>query len=668
MREKTPLKSYAQWGICNMSQAQMNSQENNDIDMALLKIVVVGHVDDGKSTLIGRLLHETGSLAEGKYEEIKEISLKRHMPMEWSFVLDAFQVERDQAITIDTTQIILNTPTRKVVVIDAPGHIEFLKNMISGAADADAAILLIDGSRGIQQQTRRHAYLLNLLGIQQVVVLINKMDLIEFSSSVFEKLSSEISNYFKEIHLKPQAIIPISARYGDMLITSSENMAWYKGPTVLEAINSFAYYNLIEGCPLRFPVQDIYKFDERRIIVGRIESGVIRIGDELRFSPSNQTAKVHSIEHWHDQQKLEATAGESIGITLDTPVFIERGEIISHFENPPILSNQFYATLFWLGNQPLKQGSHYKLKIATRESRITVQTLEYEINTDTLERKTTTTLNKNQCGKVLLRTRELLPLDEYHHLRQTGRFVLVDNHEIIAGGMISMKELPNQRDILNNTLNLTTVQHHITTKQREEQFGHKGGVLWFTGLSGSGKSTLAMKLEHLLFSKGYQVYVLDGDNIRSRMNSTLGFSPKDRKENIRRTGEIATLFADAGFICITALISPYEAERNNIRQMMLPGTFHEVYIKADLQSCILRDPKGLYKKAQAGEISEFTGISAPYETPINADLIIDTVDLKIEECISKITEYIKENFSLTRNKYKDSNFLSEFQHTSELTE
>jgi bifunctional enzyme CysN/CysC len=647
-----------------MSDHPMDKQA--DIEHSPLKLVVVGHVDDGKSTLIGRLLYETGSFPEGKFEEIKEVSLKRNMPIEWSFVLDAFQVERDQAITIDTTQILLNTSKRNIVIIDAPGHIEFLKSMISGTADADAAFLLIDGSQGIQQQTRRHAYLLNFLGIQQIVVIINKMDLMDFSESVFHELSVEIHQYFRELGTTPKFIIPVSAKQGDMLIAHSKKMSWYEGPTILEAFDALAYPELVEEQPLRFPIQDVYKFDERRILVGRLESGSLKVGDELLISSSHQTARVQSIENWNGPEKQQAKAGESIGITLNKKLFVERGDILSHLEKSPILTNLFYAKLFWVGDQSLEEGKSYKLKLYTRETRCIVQAIQYRANTDTLEKSKANKLQKNECGEVMLQVRDLLSLDEYHHLQKTGRFVLIEDCEIVAGGMIGMKELPNQRDNLQNILNLTTVQHHITTKRREEHNGHRGGVLWFTGLPGSGKSTLAMKLEQLLFSKGYQVYVLDGDNMRSRINSSLGFSPPDRAENIRRTGEVSALFADAGFICITALISPYQTERDKIRQMLPQGSFHEVYIKADLESCILRDPKGLYKKAKRGEILDFTGISAPYEAPIEADLTIDTVNLSIEECLRKIEEYVKEKFSLSYNQLKEFNLSHEIETLPEV--
>ena len=619
-----------------------------------LKIVVVGHVDDGKSTLIGRLLYETNSFLDGKLEELETISKKRNMPMEWSFLLDAFQAERDQAITIDTTQILLNLQERNILIIDAPGHIEFLKNMVSGAADADAAFLLVDATRGIQQQTRRHAYFLNFLGIQQVVVIINKMDLIDFSESRFKQVSSELTSHLKELGMTPQALIPVSARHGNNLVTHSKEMEWYNGPTVIEAIKSFSTYGVSISDPLRIPVQDVYKFDERRIIAGRIESGTLKVGDEILFSPSHQIAKVLSIESWNTPTLLEVNTGSSVGITLDRQLFTERGDVISHVNNPPTLTSLFKSTLFWLGHHPFEEGKTYKMKLSTKETLVTVKVIESQIDTDLLQKNKASYLEKGQCGEVVLQARDLVSLDNYQTLRHTGRFVLVDGEEIVAGGMVSTKDyLGQSQEDIRKTLNLTAVAHHVTSTERQYLYGHKGGVLWFTGLSGAGKSTLAMKMEHLLFQKGYQVYVLDGDNIRSGLNSNLGFSPEDRTENIRRIGEVATLFADAGFICISAFISPYQIDRENVRKIVPEGHFHEIYIKANLQTCEIRDPKELYKKAREGKISSFTGISAPYEKPVQPDLVIDTENLDIDQCVTQLLFYVKQHFSLHLDSHAD---------------
>jgi bifunctional enzyme CysN/CysC len=612
-----------------------------------LKIVIVGHVDHGKSTLIGRLLHDTGSLPPGKVEELEAVSARRGMAIEWSFVLDAFQAERDQAVTIDTTQIWFRTPRRDYVIIDAPGHREFLKNMVSGAASADAAIMVVDAAEGVRETSRRHAYLLHLLGIRQVLVAVNKMDLVDFDERRFAKVAQDINQYFDEIGITPMTVIPVSARDGDNIAVPSERTAWYEGPRLLEALDWFHGVTLPADQPLRFPIQDVYKFDERRILAGRVESGVLRVGDRLLFSPSNKIARVRSIEAWNvDPPPVEAHVGESIGVTLDEQLFIERGEIASHEDHPPQLTTVFRATLFWLGRAPLEEGKRYKLKLATQESTVTAQSIERIVDTDTLAGHSGDRVERNAVAEVVLRSRGVMALDEHRSLARCGRCVLVDDCDTVAGGVVSMEGYPDQRRALQvKATNVSAVEHRVAAASRAERNGHRGGVLWFTGLSGAGKSTLAMEVEQRLFRTGYHVYVLDGDNVRRGLNANLGFSPGDRAENIRRVGEMAALFADAGVLCITAFISPYRADRDRARQSA-EGAFHEIHIEADLDTCERRDPKGLYKRARAGEILEFTGVSAPYEPPTGAELIVNTASHSIEDCVSQILVYVENAFAL----------------------
>lgn len=619
---------------------------NQNQDSAPFKIVTVGHVDDGKSTLIGRLLHETGSFPEGKMEEIKNMSEKRGMGLEWSFALDSFQAERDQAITLDTTRIHLKTKFGPIILIDTPGHIEFLKNMVSGAADANAALLLVDAHEGVREQTRRHSFLLHFLGIRQIAVLINKMDLVGYSEKVFLKIRKEVSLYLKELKLKPIFIIPISARFGDNIVTKSKNMAWYNNQTVLQAIGEFKRSDRSIADSLRFPIQDVYKFDEKRILSGRIEYGSLKVGDNLIFSPSNKTACVKSIETWNSPSSIIPKAGASIGITLDKQIFVERGEIASHQKDLPHISNVFSLTTFWLGNKKLQVGKQYKLRLSTQEALVTIQDIENQIDIDTLEKHVADDLEKNTCGTIVIRSNKLLAIDDYNKFPKTGRCVLIEDQTIVGAGMVNPLTYPDQRKFfMQEDKNITQVKHQIDQKFREEKNGHSGGVLWFTGLSGSGKSTLAMNLEKYLFNKGYQVYVLDGDNIRGGLNSDLYFSPDDRSENIRRVAEVAKLFSDAGFICITAFISPYESDRAYARNIV-KDRFHEVYIKCDLKTCENRDVKGLYKKAKSGIIEDFTGISAPYEEPKNPDITIETSQLNIEECLEKLARHIGEKFPI----------------------
>ncbi|MFZ1427531.1 MAG: adenylyl-sulfate kinase [Geminicoccaceae bacterium] len=607
-----------------------------------LKIVIVGHVDHGKSTLVGRLIYETGSLPDGKLDAIKAMSEKRGMPFEWAFLMDAIQAERDQGITIDTTQIWFHTKQRPYVIIDAPGHKEFLKNMVTGAASSEAALLLIDAHEGVQEQSRRHGYLLHLLGVKQVAVLVNKMDLVGYSADRFGQVAEEYRTYLRGLGVQPTCIIPISAREGDNMVEHSPTMPWYQGPTVLQALDAFHYTELPTQRPLRMPVQDVYKFDQRRIIAGRIESGTLRVGDEVIFSPSNKGAKIKSIEAWHVPDAPEmAQAGQSIGVTLTEQIFVERGEVMSHLEHAPIESNVFKARLFWLGTKPLMVGNTYKLKLGPLEAPVTVEAIERVIDTSDLSSKGAERLERNGAGEVVLRTKRMLALDEHLQNPITGRFVLVEDYMPMGGGIISMDGYPDQRELITvRSTNITAVGHAVTRDARSARNGHKGAVLWFTGLSGAGKSTLALALERELFAKGFQVYVLDGDNIRGGLNANLGFSPEDRAENIRRVGEVASLFADAGFIVISSFISPYRSDRERAREAV-KDAFHEVYVKASLAACEDRDPKGLYKRARTGEIADFTGISSPYEAPEHPDLLVPTDELPIEECLAVLIRYVE---------------------------
>ena len=619
-----------------------------------LKLVVVGHVDHGKSTLIGRLMHETNSLPDGKADTVIAMSERRGMPVEWAFVLDALQAERDQGITIDTTQIFFNSDKRNYVIIDAPGHKEFLKNMVSGAALADAAVLVIDAKDGMQEQSRRHGYILHLLGVRQVAVVINKMDLADYRAERFQELSTKIRGYLIELGLEASAIIPVSAREGQGLISTADRMPWYRGPSLVEALDNFTPPVLPTDRPLRFPVQDVYKFDERRIIVGRIESGRLQTGDIILVSPSNKTVTVKSMETWNTKAPvLTASAGQSVAITVSEQLFIERGQMISHKTNAPVETNVFRARIFWLGNTPLEVGNRYKLKLATNEQMVEVQSIDVVIDVENLTKGTGDRLERNAIGEVTLRTRATVALDEFSNNLKTGRIVLVDGYDTVGGGTIFMEGYPDQRSRTDvRSTNITAVEHRVTPELRARANGHEGGILWLTGLSGAGKSTIAIELEHQLFTKGYQVYVLDGDNIRFGLSSDLGFAPEDRGENIRRVGEVAKLFASAGLLVITAFISPYRADRDRARSIA-PDLFHEVHIAADIATCEKRDPKGLYKKARAGEIKDFTGISAPYEEPVTPEVTIETVERTVNESVADLMAYAERNFSMVKRNGGD---------------
>ncbi|HWL51545.1 MAG TPA: adenylyl-sulfate kinase [Chthoniobacteraceae bacterium] len=609
-----------------------------------LKIVFVGHVDHGKSTLIGRIFHDTHSLPDGKVDQIRKACAEEGMEFEYAFLLDALLEEQAQNITIDTTQIQFRTAKRPYVIIDAPGHKEFLKNMISGAASADAAVLLIAASEGVREQSRRHGYLLSLLGIRQVVVAVNKMDLVDYSQETFEKLKAEYTEFLGQIGLEARLFIPISARNGVNIATrDTARLGWYDGPSITEALDRFEPPKTVEERPLRFPIQDIYRFDARRILAGRIESGTLRKGDKLVFSPNNKTAVIASIERWNsDENSDEARAGESIGITLTEQIFVERGYVASHETETPIETNRFKARLFWMGHRPLEKNRRYKLKITTQEVDAELLSIERVIDASTLGAiDGRDFIARDDVAEVTFRTRSALVLDNHDANPILGRFVIMDGHHVAGGGIIFGGIYTDRTKIKSS--NIYWSEGIVTADHREIRNGHKSAIVWLTGLSGSGKSTIAHELERELFNRSMQTYVLDGDNIRHGLNANLAFSPEDRMENIRRVAEVARLMADSGHIVITSFIAPYKADRRRAREIALEGgrDFYVIHIDASLEACEARDPKQLYKKARAGEISHFTGIDAPYEIPEDPDLVVNTENQTVSESVAAILEFLR---------------------------
>jgi bifunctional enzyme CysN/CysC len=604
-----------------------------------LRVVFVGHVDHGKSTLIGRILHDSGSLPEGKIDMIGATCAAEGMEFEFAFLLDALLEEQQQNVTIDTTQIPFRSAKRRYAIIDAPGHKEFLKNMITGAASADAAVLVISASEGVREQSRRHAYLLSLLGIRQVIVVVNKMDLVDFSEKRFQEIEEEYRKFLVDLGLEARDFIPASARTGENVAEKSKQMKWHRGPTVLEALDATEPKASLADLPLRFCVQDVYRFDDRRIIAGRIESGTLRVGDQLVFSPANKSSSVQTIERGNGDS---AIAGDSIGITLSEQIFIERGYVASHQSDTPIETNQFRADLFWIAREPLRVGKVYDLRLATQEVKCQVASIDQVMDSSSLEVKIDRReqLERNEVGRLTIQTRAPLVLDNHDRIANLGRFVLVDDGKICAGGTI-FGGVYTDRTIAKSK-NISWTGGKITQRERSTQTGHRGAVVWFTGLSGAGKSTIAQALERELFSRAMHTYVLDGDNIRHGLNSNLGFSPEDRVENIRRVSEVAKLMADSGVVVITAFISPYRMDRRRAREIALEGNaeFVEVFVEAPLEVCEARDPKNLYKKARAGQIREFTGIDAPYEAPEDSEIVVHTDRQTVEESVAMILEHL----------------------------
>lgn len=616
---------------------------------ATLRVVFVGHVDHGKSTLIGRILSDTNSLPEGKLEQVQRACAAENMEFEFAFLLDALLEEQEQNITIDTTQIPFKTAKRNYMIIDAPGHKEFLKNMITGASSADAAVLVIAANEGVQEQSKRHAYLLSLLGVRQFCVVVNKMDLADYSEARFLEIEKKYRVFLKTLNLETDVFIPASARFGENITARSTKMKWHHGPTLAEALDAMTPMAPPTDLPLRLCVQDVYKFDDRRIIAGRIETGTLQVGDELVFSPANKTSIVQSIEHWPPVTTAAtspranngiAIAGDSIGITLREQIFVERGYVASHSKDAPIETNRFHADLFWIARQPARLSHLYTARLATQEVKCQIVSLDEVMDSSSLERNPTKAdqLARNEVGRLTIQTRAPIVLDNHDRLPPLGRFVLVDDGMICGGGIIYGGVYTDRGAI--KSKNIFWSEGKITAQERGAQHGHRGAVVWLTGLSGSGKSTIAQALERELFIRAMHPYVLDGDNIRHGLNSNLGFAPEDRVENIRRVSEVAKLMADAGNVVITAFISPYRADRQRARSIAMEGNaeFIEVFVDAPLEVCEERDPKNLYKKARAGEIREFTGIDAPYESPVDPEIVVQTNQQSVEESVASILE------------------------------
>jgi bifunctional enzyme CysN/CysC len=597
-----------------------------------VRIVIVGHVDHGKSTLVGRLLHETGSLPDGKLEMLKDVSARRGMPFEWSFLLDALQTERDQGITIDTTQIRFRTNARDVVLIDAPGHAEFLRNMITGASQADGAVLIIDALEGVRDQTRRHGYLLHLLGVKQVAVVVNKMDRVDFSATRFREISDEISAHLKSLSVTPVAVIPISARDGDGVAVHTPRIGWYKGPTVVEALDALTPAQPLEALPLRLPVQAIYKFDDRRIIAGRIESGQLAAGDEIVIMPAGKIARIRSVEGWPvTPVTTRQGAGRSVGITLDRELFIERGDVIAHTGHSPRDTRRLRARIFWLHDQPLATGDSILLRLGTREARATVVAIDKAVDPGALESVAATAIARNHVGEIDIALAQPVAADPYTDNPRTGRLVIEVGGRIAGGGLVLSVDAGKPA----TPVDIVPVESALRPDERSARYRHNGAVVWLTGLPGAGKSTLARALERHLFTRGGSPILLDGDTLRAGLNGDLGFTPEARTENIRRLAEVATHLARNGHIAIVAAVSPSREDRTAARRIA-DDLFREIHVATSAEVCESRDPKGHYAKARSGNLKNFTGIGTDYEPPAQAELVIDTAERSVIDATVEI--------------------------------
>ena len=594
-----------------------------------LRVAITGHVDHGKSTLIGRLLYDTGSLADGKAEEILASSERRGLAVEWSFAVDAAQEERDQAITIETTRVWMHYGGRRIVIIDTPGHREFIKNMMSGAADADVGILVIDALEGIADQTYRHAYLLRLLDVPEIVVAVNKIDAVPDAEARFAEISRDIRAVLETTGKPLRGIVPLSARDGDNVVNRSERTAWYTGPTLIEVLVDLHPATPLADRALRFDVADVYRFsDEERISVGNVVAGTIAPGDRVRIAPSGATTRVRAIKRW-PEDPAPALAGQAVGLTFDDPIFLDRGDVVTHADAPPLLATAaFDGVFFWLSTVPPRVGETLPIKVGRAEIAVTIAGIDETIDLGILDKVAPDESSRHTA--FALRLRASRPI-----AAEAGARCVLRNGEVVGGGKLSSIEPAKTH----RSDNIVIQEHIISRESRAQRNGYRGLVAWFTGLPGSGKSTIAMAVERELFARGYYVYVLDGDNVRAGLNSDLGFTREGRQENIRRVGEVAALFADAGAIVIASTISPHAADRA-VARAAAPGAFHEIYIRASVATCEARDVKGHYKRARAGELPDFTGVSAPYEEPERPDLLVDTNESPIEFSVSTVVEYL----------------------------
>jgi len=554
-------------------------------------IVIVGHVDHGKSTLLGRLYADTGSLPEGKLDKVQAICRQQGKEFEYAFLFDAFLEEQEQGITIDTARTFFNWKDRQYIIIDAPGHKEFLKNMISGAARAEAALLVIDALEGVKEQSRKHGYLLSMLGVKQVAVVVNKMDLIDYRQDLFDAIEKEYRSFLGQLNVVPEQVIPVSAKLGENIATKSERIPWYKGPTVLDALGLFRKQTARADQALRFPVQDVYKFDARRIVAGRVIAGGLRVGDRVVFSPSNKTANVKTIEAFNiEPPPSEGQAGRSVGFTLDEQIFVERGEIASRDDSVPLVSTSFRVNLFWLGRRPLERGRKYQLRLATREEDCEVATIHRIVDASDLNySQGGQAVAKNQVAEVTLRTKSPVAFDLYSQFEGTGRFVLVDEYDIAGGGIVTELVRDDQEFLRDEARrrDFAWVRGEVGAEDRARHYGHRAAVVLFTGAPQTGKSFLARKLEALLVAEGRHAYLLEGENLRRGLDADLVESDHaNATEMARRYGEVARLLIDTGLIVVSTtkvfgLAYPKAAQA--IRTLVHPAPLISVHMSKQFE-------------------------------------------------------------------------------------
>jgi bifunctional enzyme CysN/CysC len=614
--------------------------------MALLRFVTCGSIDDGKSTLIGRLLHDAGLLYEDQLAVLVADSRKHGTQgeaLDFALLMDGLAAEREQGITIDVAYRYFSTKRRKYIVADTPGREQYTRNMVTGASTADAAIILVDARKGVLTQTRRHAFIVALMGVRHVAVVVNKMDLVDYSEARFKSILEDCNAFIRRIGHAEVTPIPVSALRGDNVTTPSKRMPWYRGPTLMSFLETLEVdEDRSAALPFRLPVQWVNRPNQDfRGFCGTIASGVVRQGDRIRVHPSGRETEVARIVAMGGEL-AEAVAGQSITVTLADELDISRGDVIARADAPASVADQFEATIIWMGEQPMLGGRPYLMKIGAKTVVATPAAPKYRIDMDSLEHLAARRLQMNEVGVCNLALDRQIAFDAYRDNPEMGGFILIDrlSNATVGAGLLHFA--------LRRADNVHLQHVDVDRKARAQSMGQKPCILWLTGLSAAGKSTIANLLDKTLFARGRHTYLLDGDNVRHGLNRDLGFTDADRVENVRRVAEVARLMMDAGLIVIVSLISPYRSERRRVRELVAAQEFVEIFVDTPLHVAEQRDPKGLYKKARRGELKNFTGIDSPYEPPEHAELRIDTVADSAEQAVVQIIGYLTEKGLIDR--------------------
>jgi bifunctional enzyme CysN/CysC len=612
----------------------------HEAQKSLLRFLTCGSVDDGKSTLIGRLLYDSKLVFDDQLQAVHRDSRKYGTlgeEIDLALLVDGLEAEREQGITIDVAYRFFSTEKRAFIVADTPGHEEYTRNMATGASSADLAVVLIDARKGVLTQTKRHSYICSLLGIRSIVLAVNKIDLLGFQGETFYRIVADYLHFARELNFSSIAPIPISARYGDNVLTRSERTPWYDGPALLEYLETIDVERGLGEQPLRLPVQWVSRPDPNfRGFAGTIASGALAVGDRIVVANSGKETKIDRIVSF-DGDRATACAGDAVTVTLADEVDIARGDILAKPKDRPHVADQFAAHLLWMNEEPMLPGRSYLLRIGMKTLPAQVTTLKHKVDINSLEQRPSRTLELNDIGFVNLSTATPVAFDSYADNRATGAFILIDrfSNETAGAGMISFA--------LRRAHNVHRHDYLVNKTARAALKQQTPYVLWFTGLSGSGKSTIANLVEKALSERGVHTMLLDGDNLRHGLNRDLGFTEADRVENVRRVGEVTKLFIEAGLVVISCFISPFRAEREMVKELVGASEFAEIFIDVPIEECIRRDPKGLYAKAMAGRIKNFTGIDSPYEPPGTPDILIRGEDVSAEQAASQIVQWFFDN-------------------------